>query len=54
MKKEVEKANGQVRTHYRKQLLKVQNRLEKEQKFLKGQLEEFWESRKSTKRKELF
>jgi len=37
-----------------KALLKVQNRVEKERKFLKGQLEEFWESRKSTKKKELF
>jgi hypothetical protein len=54
MKKGVGVANGQVPTHYRKQLLKVQNRVEKERKFLKGQLEEFWESRKSTKQKELF
>jgi hypothetical protein len=54
MRKEVEEANGQVPTFYRKQLLKVQNRVEKERKFLKRQLEEFWESRKSTEQKELF
>jgi hypothetical protein len=54
MKKELEEANGQVPTHYGKQLLQVQNKVDKERKFLKGQLEKFWESRKSTKRKELF
>jgi hypothetical protein len=43
-----------VPKHCRKQLFKVQNRVEKDQKFLKGQLEESWESRKSTKWKELF
>ena len=54
MKKEVEEAKGQVPNNYRKQLLKVQNRVKKEQKFLKGHLEDFWESRKSTKWEELF
>ena len=54
MEKEVEEAKGQVPTQYRKQLLKVHNRVEKQQKFLKGQLEEFWESRKGIKWKELF
>jgi len=54
MKKEVEEAKGQVPTQYRKQLLKVHSRAEKERKFLKGQLEEFWESRKGIKWKELF
>jgi len=44
MKKEVEEAKDQVPTQYRKQFLKVHNRMEKERKFLKGQLEEFWES----------
>jgi hypothetical protein len=54
MEKEVEEAKGQVPTQYRKQLLKVHNRVEKQQKFLKGQLEEFWESRKGIKWQELF
>ena len=53
MKKEVEEAKGQVPTQYRKHPLKVHNGVEKEWKFLKGQLEEFWESRKGTKWKEL-
>jgi hypothetical protein len=41
MKKEAREAEGQVPEHYRKQLLKVQKRMEEATKVSERQLEEF-------------
>jgi hypothetical protein len=51
MKKEMQKANGQVPEHYRKQLLKTQERVEKATKVSKRA--ESQGSRESVQHKEL-